>query len=117
MKKIICFGLLAIVLSAIICNVVYVANGKSVRRTAVTDYLKSRGYETHEIHELKVYYQPFNYILGYKVWDVSVEFADELTALYFYEVADGVVTQSGFGGGKGLSYEEKGQYRHAENPK
>jgi len=100
-------------LIVIIAFTSFVLVGKANIKNKMDEYLKNKGYSTNEIAKVKVSHSAINYILGYDVWGISVEYVDEPDVLYFYSYKNKKIVTAGVGG-KGA---EKENLKHDEDYK
>ena len=100
-------------LIVIIAFTSFVLVGKANIKNKMDEYLKNKGYSTNEIAKVKVSHNAINYILGYDVWGISVEYVDEPDVLYFYSYKNKEIVTAGVGG-KGA---EKENLKHDEDYK
>ena len=97
-KKII-IGVLSFAAVIAMVFVVYISYGSGVRKNYVIDHLESKGYSQSQMHEIKTKYSFLSLLYGYQPWTASVEFADELGIIYYYNFNSKMgVSQGSFSG-------------------
>ncbi|MTI96841.1 MAG: DUF3139 domain-containing protein [Firmicutes bacterium] len=70
-----------------------------IRYTATYDYLTTgKNYNTDEIYRIDVKFSLENLFFGYPQWTIAVTFNDEPNVNYYYQYADGRISQGGLSG-------------------
>ena len=98
-KKTIIRLVLSIIASIVmVYSFVYVPYKAKSLENKTYDFLAQRGYVKADVSFVKVTHSPFNALLSYRVWNITVEFADEPNVWYYFSPYGDTVSHGGVTG-------------------
>lgn len=98
MKKKSTIIIVAVLLTIVLCAVIYVGVGSNSIKDKMWDYLQENNYEEADIQSINVKHSFINIILSYDEWIIDVVYADEPTSVYTYTFRDGNIVEGGVSG-------------------